>query len=132
MLQESTCHRPPFHAFRTTDTVTAGSGCLIPGLKRSVNSLWIPSTRGLESYFCQKRPNLISRSARMSEAVMRGCKEKFGDIPRFMTTAFVARDVDAIREALGEETLTGFMVSYGTGIGASAMLDPFFWLTSVD
>jgi pimeloyl-ACP methyl ester carboxylesterase len=48
---------------------------------------------------------------------MEACEEKYGDIPRFLSTAFVARDVDAIREALGEEELTGFMVSYGTGIG---------------
>jgi pimeloyl-ACP methyl ester carboxylesterase len=55
--------------------------------------------------------------ARFNEATMRVCEEKYGDIPRFLTTAFVARDVDAIREALGEEELTGLMVSYGTGIG---------------
>ena len=48
---------------------------------------------------------------------MRALDEKYGDIPRFLSTAFVARDVDMIREALGEDLLTGFMVSYGTGIG---------------
>lgn len=52
---------------------------------------------------------------------MRTCREKYGDIPRFLTTAFVARDVDRIREALGEEKLTGFMISYGTGIGLSTV-----------
>lgn len=55
----------------------------------------------------------------MQEAVMIACRQKYGDIPRFLTTAFVARDVDAIREALGEDVLTGFMVSYGTGVGES-------------
>lgn len=53
----------------------------------------------------------------MAEATMMGCKAALGDLPRFMSTAFVVRDVDAIREALGEETLTAYMVSYGTGIG---------------
>jgi pimeloyl-ACP methyl ester carboxylesterase len=48
---------------------------------------------------------------------MKGCKEKIGDLPRYLSTAFVARDVDAIRKALGEEKLTAYMVSYGTGIG---------------
>lgn len=48
---------------------------------------------------------------------MKGCKAALGDLPRFLSTAFVARDVDAIREALGEEELTAYMVSYGTGIG---------------
>lgn len=48
---------------------------------------------------------------------MKGCRAVLGDLPRFMSTAFVVRDIDAIREALGEDTLTGYMVSYGTGIG---------------
>ena len=61
----------------------------------------------------------------MSEATMRGLDEKYGDIPRFLTTAFVARDVDMIREALREENLTGFLVSYGTGIGA-VLFEPRF------
>jgi len=53
----------------------------------------------------------------MAEATMKACLEKWGDIPRFLSTAFVARDIDAIREALGEEEIWGYMVSYGSGIG---------------
>jgi hypothetical protein len=53
----------------------------------------------------------------MNEAIFAACEETWGDIPRFLTTAFVARDVESIREALGEDELTGFMISYGTGIG---------------
>lgn len=34
-----------------------------------------------------------------------------------MTTALVARDLGEIRKALGEDELTGYLVSYGTGIG---------------
>ncbi|KAJ3181715.1 hypothetical protein HDU87_000733 [Geranomyces variabilis] len=52
-----------------------------------------------------------------AEAVMRGCAEQLGDFPRFVSTAFVARDLDEIRKALGEEELTAVMTSYGTGIG---------------
>ncbi|WWD16924.1 hypothetical protein CI109_101356 [Kwoniella shandongensis] len=59
----------------------------------------------------------LNRMDAINEATLRACEDKYGDIPRFLTTAFVARDVDAIREALGEDTLTAFMVSYGTGIG---------------
>ncbi|KAK8861188.1 hypothetical protein IAR55_002007 [Kwoniella newhampshirensis] len=62
----------------------------------------------------------LDRMDAMNEALMQGCEAKYGDMPRFLTTAFVARDVDAIRDALGEETLTAFMVSYGTGIGESS------------
>ncbi|KAK8070786.1 hypothetical protein PG997_010989 [Apiospora hydei] len=50
-------------------------------------------------------------------ARFRACWERHGDLGRFVSTAFVARDVEEIRKALGEEELTGFMVSYGTGIG---------------
>lgn len=53
----------------------------------------------------------------MAEATIRGCLEKWGDFPRFLSTAFVARDVDSIRAALGEDEIWGYMVSYGTGIG---------------
>ncbi|KAK3187103.1 hypothetical protein K4F52_004004 [Lecanicillium sp. MT-2017a] len=53
----------------------------------------------------------------MNEATMRGCRDLHGDLPRFFTTALVARDLEAIRNALGEDELTGYLVSYGTGIG---------------
>ncbi|CAO1625657.1 unnamed protein product [Jaminaea pallidilutea] len=56
-----------------------------------------------------------------NEALMKACRAKFGDIPRFLSTASVARDIDAIREALGEETMTYYGVSYGTGLGETAM-----------
>lgn len=55
----------------------------------------------------------------MNEASMEACRATLGDIPRFVSTAFVARDLDAIRAALKEEELTAYMVSYGTGIGQS-------------
>jgi pimeloyl-ACP methyl ester carboxylesterase len=60
---------------------------------------------------------LIEVADAMNNATFRACWERFGDIPRFVSTAFVARDMDAIREALGEDELTGYLVSYGTGIG---------------
>ncbi|KAK7916958.1 hypothetical protein PG985_010566 [Apiospora marii] len=52
-----------------------------------------------------------------NNATLRACWERQGDLGRFLSTAFVARDVEEIRKALGEDELTGFMVSYGTGIG---------------
>ncbi len=59
----------------------------------------------------------------MNEATFNACAAKWGDIPRFLSTAFVARDMDAIREALGEEELTARLISYGTGIGQSGCRD---------
>lgn len=53
----------------------------------------------------------------MNNATLRACWERHGDLGRFMTTALVARDLEEIRKALGEEELTGYFVSYGTGIG---------------
>jgi len=53
----------------------------------------------------------------MSDSVFSACYKQHGDIPRFMTTAIVARDLEEIRKALAEDELTGYLVSYGTGIG---------------
>lgn len=53
----------------------------------------------------------------MNNAIFRACHETHGDVGRFIGTAFVARDMEEIRKALGEEELTGYLVSYGTGIG---------------
>lgn len=53
----------------------------------------------------------------LNDAVFHACWRKHGDLLRFVSTAFVARDVEEIRKALGEDELTGYFVSYGTGIG---------------
>lgn len=53
----------------------------------------------------------------MNNATFRACFEKYGDLGRFMTTTLVARDLEEIRKALDEPQLTGYLVSYGTGIG---------------
>ncbi|KAI0016113.1 alpha/beta-hydrolase [Xylariomycetidae sp. FL0641] len=53
----------------------------------------------------------------MNEARFRACWNRHGDLGRFVSTAFVARDLEEIRKALGEDELTGYLVSYGTGIG---------------
>ncbi|KAI3401944.1 hypothetical protein diail_6504 [Diaporthe ilicicola] len=53
----------------------------------------------------------------MNNATLHACWKRHGDLGRFMTTTLVARDLDEIRKALGEDDLTGYLVSYGTGIG---------------
>lgn len=53
----------------------------------------------------------------MNDATFFACQQRLGDLGRFVSTAFVARDLDEIRQALGEEEVTGYFVSYGTGIG---------------
>jgi pimeloyl-ACP methyl ester carboxylesterase len=53
----------------------------------------------------------------MNNATFFACQQKLGDFGRFVSTASVARDLDEIRKALDEEDVTGYFVSYGTGIG---------------
>jgi pimeloyl-ACP methyl ester carboxylesterase len=53
----------------------------------------------------------------MNNATFFACQQRLGDFGRFVSTASVARDLDEIRKALNEEELTGYLVSYGTGIG---------------
>ncbi|CAI7564957.1 unnamed protein product [Penicillium pancosmium] len=53
----------------------------------------------------------------MNNATFFACQQRLGDFGRFVSTASVARDLDEIRKALGEEDVSGYFVSYGTGIG---------------
>ncbi|KAI2787574.1 hypothetical protein POX_f07945 [Penicillium oxalicum] len=53
----------------------------------------------------------------MNNATFFACHQRLGDLGRFVSTAFVARDLDEIRKALNEDEVTGYLVSYGTGIG---------------
>ncbi|KAL2268199.1 hypothetical protein VTJ83DRAFT_3045 [Remersonia thermophila] len=53
----------------------------------------------------------------MNAAIMRACWERHGDLGRYLGTGLVAHDLEQIRLALGEDELTGYLVSYGTGIG---------------
>lgn len=53
----------------------------------------------------------------LNNATLHSCFKRHGDLGRFMTTALVARDLEEIRKALDEDELTGYLVSYGTGIG---------------
>jgi|688.fasta_scaffold162734_2 pimeloyl-ACP methyl ester carboxylesterase len=47
------------------------------------------------------------------------CVERVGDAIAHMTTAATARDLDMLRRALGEDTITYFGTSYGCTLGAT-------------
>lgn len=47
------------------------------------------------------------------------CRDRAGDLLDHLSVTDTARDLDLIREALGEETLTYYGASYGTTIGAT-------------
>jgi pimeloyl-ACP methyl ester carboxylesterase len=51
------------------------------------------------------------------KATFHACWVRQGDLSRFVGTSFVARDLEEIRKTVGEDELTGYLVSYGTGIG---------------
>jgi len=75
-------------------------------------------------FFHRPRPDYIPAS-RAAERVLEGrakayaadCEKRFGWLLPYMTTADVARDVDAIRAALGQQKINYFAYSYGTYIG---------------
>ncbi len=53
------------------------------------------------------------------EAFGQGCLARSGDLPRHMSTAEAARDIDILRAVLGQERLAYFGASYGTYLGAT-------------
>ncbi len=61
----------------------------------------------------------VRRNDRLTRAYGEGCLERSGDLARHVSTIEVARDVDVLRGALGENQLDWFGASYGTTIGAT-------------
>lgn len=53
----------------------------------------------------------------VSQEYIDGCEEEVGDQLAHLGTRDVARDMDAVREALGDEQISYLGFSYGTGIG---------------
>ncbi|EYF00134.1 alpha/beta hydrolase [Chondromyces apiculatus] len=53
-----------------------------------------------------------------TDALVAGCSARSGDLLPYMGTDQVARDLDQMREALGDEKLTFLGFSYGTFLGA--------------
>ncbi|MFJ8645418.1 alpha/beta hydrolase [Streptomyces sp. NPDC093546] len=56
----------------------------------------------------------VARSRRVAEA----CARHGGPVLRSLTTANEVRDIDRFREALGEQRLSAWALSYGTYVGA--------------
>jgi pimeloyl-ACP methyl ester carboxylesterase len=53
----------------------------------------------------------------VSQEYVDGCKSEEGDVLAHMGTRDVARDMDSVRDAMGDDQLSYLGFSYGTGIG---------------
>ncbi|KAF0709570.1 hypothetical protein As57867_005856, partial [Aphanomyces stellatus] len=68
-------------------------------------------------YDTDSSPTSMDRYAAEVKAQVRRCEKYDGDYLPYLSTAFVARDMDAIRNALGEPVLNFYGMSYGTFLG---------------
>lgn len=76
----------------------------------------------LDKYlYLDDTPDTPDEEALLDEAdnaFIDGCAERYGDTLRHYSTEATARDMDAIRAALGDEQVAYFGISYGTYLGA--------------
>jgi pimeloyl-ACP methyl ester carboxylesterase len=84
----------------------------------------VPSMHCDPSFFSRARPDYIPASAaaeqtliNRAKAYVADCKKKYSWLLPFMTTKDIARDMDSIRAAMGQQKLSYFGYSYGTYIG---------------
>ena len=84
----------------------------------------VPSLSCDPSFFSRARPDYIPAGSADEQAnenraktYAADCEKKFGWLLPYMTTANIARDMDSIRAALGQQKISYFGYSYGTYIG---------------
>ncbi|MGV9497645.1 alpha/beta hydrolase [Streptomyces sp. NPDC003642] len=62
-------------------------------------------------------PDAYEPAVRQAASFVQGCQDNAGGIAPYVGTGYVARDVDLLRQALGEEQLTYYGRSFGSYIG---------------
>jgi pimeloyl-ACP methyl ester carboxylesterase len=84
----------------------------------------VPALHCDPSFFAGVRPNYIPASAAAEKVLVRrarayaaDCQRQFGWLLPHMTTIDAARDMDAIRAALGAKQISYYGYSYGTYLG---------------
>lgn len=81
------------------------------------------SDEDLDSYLAgdpdPDTPAEVAEFEESLDAFGSGCEEKSGDLVNHVSTVEAARDMDVLRQALGQPTLTYFGASYGTKLGAT-------------
>ncbi|GII88454.1 peptidase [Sphaerisporangium siamense] len=85
-----------------------------------------PALRCDPTYSNPVRPDYVPGNLReelawvkKAQGYSRACDQKYGDLLRNMTTVDVAKDLDQIRKALGQEQISYVGYSYGTYLGAT-------------
>src|SRR3712207_1658437 len=82
----------------------------------------IPDERKEEMFAAEPRPvsdEQLDAAFTLAEEVAEGCAEEYGDALGTFNTVDTARDMDRLREALGDEQLTYLGYSYGTTLGST-------------
>jgi pimeloyl-ACP methyl ester carboxylesterase len=84
----------------------------------------VPALHCDPGFFAGVRPDYIPANQRAEQALINraktyaaGCQRRFGWLLPYLTTENVARDMDSIRVALGQQKISYFAYSYGTYIG---------------
>ncbi|MFD7445227.1 alpha/beta hydrolase [Streptomyces sp. NPDC059909] len=84
-----------------------------------------PALNCKPGHFAPVRPDSVPRTRkeemanlRRASAFTKGCAAKYGDVLPHMNTVSTARDMDAVRRALGARQISYFGYSYGTYLGA--------------
>jgi pimeloyl-ACP methyl ester carboxylesterase len=84
----------------------------------------VPALHCDPSFFSHERPNYIPANAAAEQVLVNrakayaaGCEKRYGWLLPYMTTQNIARDLDQIRAAMGQQKLSYLGYSYGTYIG---------------
>jgi pimeloyl-ACP methyl ester carboxylesterase len=82
----------------------------------------IPADLKQEMFAAEPRPTSaedLDAAFALSDRVATGCEKKYGDALGIFNTVDTARDMDRLREALGDEQLSYLGYSYGTTLGST-------------
>jgi pimeloyl-ACP methyl ester carboxylesterase len=84
----------------------------------------VPALSCDPSFFSRPRPGYVPANAAAEQVLIdrarayaAGCEQRFGWLLPYMTTQDLARDMDSIRAALGQQQISYYGVSYGTYLG---------------
>jgi pimeloyl-ACP methyl ester carboxylesterase len=82
----------------------------------------IPADLKAELFAAEPRPTSaedVDAAFALADEVATGCEDEYGDALGIFNTVDTARDMDRLREALGDEQLTYLGYSYGTTLGST-------------